>query len=72
MIGTGLEQDFGTRLEHDWNRIRIKTFEPNIWKKVTMMMVETVNMMNKQATVSTYYHNMNSRNERWMMRLKAI
>ena len=28
-------------------------------------------MMNKQATVNKCY-NMNSRNERWMMRLKAI
>ena len=35
-----------------------------------MTMVE-LDMMNKQATVNTCYH-MNSQNERWMMRLKAI
>ena len=47
------------------------TFEPNISKKVTTTMVERVDMMKKQATVNTCYR-MNSRNDRWMMRLKPI
>ena len=47
------------------------TFESNISKKVTTTMVEKVDMMNKQATVNTYYR-MNIRNERWMMRLKVV
>ena len=34
-------------------------------------MVEKVDMMNKQATVNTYYR-MNILNERWMMRLKVV
>ena len=34
-------------------------------------MVEKVDMMKKQATVNTCYR-MNSRNDRWMMRLKPI
>ena len=34
-------------------------------------MVEKIDMMNKQATVNTCYR-MDSRNERWMMRLKVV
>ena len=46
------------------------TFEPNI-KKSDDDDGGELNIMKTQATVLQYYR-MNGRNERWMMRLKAI
>ena len=56
---------------HDWNHVWTKNLkEKNITKKENDH-DWTLNIMNKQAIVHEYKHE-NSRNDWWMMRLKAI
>ena len=54
---------------HDWNHIWTKKMK-NTLTEVTTMMVKLDTMI-KEAIVHEYKHE-NSRNDWWMMRLKAI